>query len=59
MIAWKCDLLDGVCDDLYAGRGGSEDCRQDNPSKLSSAFAEYCILTFFALCLQFKQELGE
>ena len=40
---------------LQGGKGGSGDCRQDNPSKLISAFAKYCILAF----LQFKQEMGE
>ena len=36
LIAWKCDLLDGRCEGRW--EGGSEDCRQDNPSKLSSAY---------------------
>ena len=36
LIALKCDLLDGRCEGRW--EGGSEDCRQDNPSKLSSAY---------------------
>ena len=33
-----------IVDVRIGERGGSDDCRQDNPSKLSSAFAKYCIL---------------
>ena len=57
LIAWTCDCR---CEDVVRWSCGSEDCREDNPSKLSF-FAKYCVSSqpSHPVSLQFKQEPGQ